>query len=330
MVTFLSGGTGTPKLLWGADAAFDMSTATIIANTGDDIDIGGLFVCPDLDTVLYERAGELHRTRWWGIENDTHHTHQALHRLAGAFDRGSAARYLPDERQTGGRDLSRWRRFAALPEFMTLGDRDRALAHARSSLLDDGLSLTEITEQIAAAYDVAVELLPMSNDPVASMIHTPNEVMHFQEYWVDRGGEPQVDDVEFRGSNDATPTEAVMNALTDRVVIGPSNPVTSLGPLLSLAGVESALEASTVVAVSPFIDEDVFSGPAAELMAAIGLPASTAGVAQTYGFADAFVIDTDDSTAIDRPVVQTDTSIDQQSDAKRVARAVTTALEMVE
>jgi LPPG:FO 2-phospho-L-lactate transferase len=169
----------------------------------------------------------------------------------------------------------------------------------------------------------------MSDDHVASLIHTPDGVMHFQEFWVARNGDPAVEDVTFRGADAAEPTDSVIDALADPVVIGPSNPVTSIGPMVAMDAFEAALADTPVVAVSPFVEERVFSGPAAKLMAAVGYDPSTAGVAAAYPFADAFVLDSADETALDRPTVRTDSSIDDEQDAERVARAVAEALEVV-
>jgi LPPG:FO 2-phospho-L-lactate transferase len=328
MVTFLSGGTGTPKLLAGAGDVFPRSSTSVVANTGDDVELGGLLVCPDVDTVLFERAGLLDRDTWWGIGDDTDATNEALLDLAGEMDLDDGPRYLPDDRQTAGRDLAQWRRFSALPEFMTIGDRDRAIHLARTSLLDGGRSLTAATRMLADAHDIAVDLLPMSDDPVASIVHTAEGPMHFQEFWVARRGEPAVEDVEFRGADAAEPTDAVLSALADQVVVGPSNPVTSIGPMVAMDGVAAALAEATVVAVSPFVEDRVFSGPADDLMAATGHDPSTAGVAEAYPWADAFVLDDDDGTDLDRPVVRTDTRMADADDAARVARAVREALEV--
>jgi LPPG:FO 2-phospho-L-lactate transferase len=153
--------------------------------------------------------------------------------------------------------------------------------------------------------------------------------MHFQEFWVAENGEPSVEGVEFRGGAAATATDAVRDALADPVVVGPSNPVTSIGPMLAVEGIETALHDTPVVAVSPFVEDEVFSGPAAKLMEAVDYEPSTAGVADAYPFADAFVLDTDDGTELDRPVVRTDTTLDTPADAERVARAVDEALEVV-
>ncbi|MFB6092326.1 MAG: 2-phospho-L-lactate transferase [Haloquadratum sp.] len=326
MVTFLAGGTGTPKLLAGADAAFDPDETTVVANTGDDVELGGHLVCPDLDTVLFHGGGVLDTETWWGIDGDTTATHDELHRLADAAGLDDGPRYLGDDAQTAGRDIARWRRFSGIAEFMEIGDRDRAVHLTRTSLLDEGHSLTEVTQRLADAFDLDVDLLPMSDDPVATLVHTDEGPMHFQEYWVHRRAEPAVRDVEFRGAAAAAPTPAVRDALDDPVVVGPSNPVTSLGPMLAMDAFAAALEETPVVAVSPFVEDRVFSGPAADLMAGVGREPSTAGVAAAYPFADAFVLDAADGTDLDRPVVRTDTRIDDADDAARVARAAEAAL----
>ena len=331
MITFLAGGTGTPKLLDGATRVWDPAEIAVVANTGDDVELGGHLVCPDVDTVLFAGGGVLDRETWWGIADDTTATHEELRRLADEVGLETAPRYLDDAAQTAGREIARWRRFSGVGEFMEIGDRDRAVHVTRTSLLDEGRTLTEATRTLADAFGVEVDLLPMSDDPVATLIHTEaGETIHFQEYWVARRGEPAVADVEFRGATDAEPTAAVREALDEPVVVGPSNPVTSVGPMLAPPGVEAALAATPVVAVSPFVDDEVFSGPAAELMAGVGYEPSTAGVADAYPFADAFVLDDDDPTELpDRHVERTDTRIDGADDAERVARACERALAAV-
>ena len=330
MVTFLAGGTGTPKLLDGATRVWDSEQVSVVANTGDDVELGGHLVCPDVDTVLFAGGGVLDRETWWGIADDTTATHAELVRLADAAGLETGPRYLDDAAPTTGRERARWRRFSGVAEFMEIGDRDRAVHVTRTSLLDEGHTLTEVTGTLADAFDLDVDLLPMSDDPVATLIHTEaGETIHFQEYWVDRRGEPGVADVEFRGAADAEPTAAVERALTQPVVIGPSNPVTSIGPMLAVPGFEAALSSTPVVAVSPFVGDQVFSGPAADLMAGVGSDPSTAGVADAYPFADAFVLDHDDPTELTCHVERTDTRIDDADDAERVAGACRRALEAV-
>jgi LPPG:FO 2-phospho-L-lactate transferase len=329
MTTFLAGGTGTPKLLAGAGEVFPPAETPVVGNTGDDVELGGLLVCPDLDTVLFLDGGVLDRDRWWGIEGDTTKTHEELGRLAEAAGLDGGPRYLPHERQTGGRAIARWRRFSGVAEFMEIGDRDRAVHVTRTSLLDEGHTLTEVTRTLATAYGLERDLLPMSDDPVASLIHTDDGFEHFQSWWVGHRADPPVEDVEFRGAGTAEPTDAVMDALDAPVVIGPSNPVTSIGPMLAMDRFREALSRTPVVAVSPFVGDRVFSGPAAKLMTAVGMEPSTRGVAEAYPFADAFVLDDADDTALDRPVVRTDTTLDTGSDSLRVARAVREALEVI-
>ncbi|WP_135828316.1 2-phospho-L-lactate transferase [Halorussus halobius] len=335
MTTFLSGGTGTPKLLAGADSVFDSAETTVVANTGDDVELGGLLVCPDVDTVLFEQGDLLDRERWWGIADDTTETHDELRALADAADLDAGPRYLPDEAQTAGRDLADWRRFSGVGEFMEIGDRDRAVHLTRTSLLDEGHSLTEVTRTLAGALDAPVDVVPMSDDPVASIVRTDAQSdyadeMHFQEFWVAHRADPAVADVDFRGADAADPSPAALDAIAaGPVVIGPSNPVTSIGPMVAIDALREALRDATVVAVSPFVEDEVFSGPAAKLMDAVGYDPSTRGVAAAYPFADAFVLDEADGTDLDRPVVRTDTEMADERDAECVAEAVADALELV-
>jgi LPPG:FO 2-phospho-L-lactate transferase len=329
-LTFLAGGTGTPKLLDGLSAHTDPAAVTVLGNVGDDVEIGGLFVSPDIDTVLFARGGELDRERWWGIEDDTTTTNEEILRLTDAAGLDGGPRYLPEGSQTDGREIARWRRFSGVGEFMTLGDRDRAVHTFRTSLLDEGHSLTEVTRTLADAFDIDVTLLPITDDPVASLIDTDEGQMHFQEFWVHHRGEPTVEGVEFRGADEAAVSASAHDALGEPVIVGPSNPVTSIGPMLAVPGVRAALAETPVVAVSPFVEDEVFSGPAANLMDGVGYEPSTAGVAEAYPFADAFVLDEDDGTDLDRPTVRTDTTLDDPADAERVLGACLEALEVVE
>lgn len=329
MVTFLAGGTGTPKLLYGSEEVFEPAETPVVCNTGDDVELGGVLVCPDVDTALFSESGRLDRETWWGIEGDTTATHDELQALASAGGLESGPRYLDEEAQTSGRRLARWRRFSGVAEFMELGDRDRAVHVTRTGLLDEGLTLTEVTRTLAGALGVDRPVLPMSDDPVATIVHTDDGPMHFQEFWVHRRGEPAVEEVAFRGADVAVPTDAVSRALEGPVVVGPSNPVTSIGPMLALEGVPEALESTPVVAVSPFVEDRVFSGPANELMAATGHDPSTAGVAELYPFVDAFVLDAEDGTTLDRPTVRTDTHLGTPADGARVCRAVLEAFDAI-
>jgi LPPG:FO 2-phospho-L-lactate transferase len=325
-IALLAGGTGTPKLLAGVRRLLDPARVAVVGNTGDDVELGGHLVCPDLDTVLFDGGGVLDRERWWGIADDTTATHDRLRALAADVGLEPGPRYLPSAAQTEGRRIARHRRFSGVAEFMQIGDRDRAVHITRTGLLDEGHTLTEVTRALADAFGLDVSLLPMSDDPVATLVHTDEGAMHFQAFWVARRGEPSVEDVEFRGAARATTTPAVREALSAPVVVGPSNPVTSVGPMVALDGIREALDATPVVAVSPFVGREAFSGPAPALMRGTGREPSTAGVAAAYPWADAFVLDDADPTELDRPVVRTDTRIDGPTDAERVTRAALDAL----
>ncbi|WP_181692900.1 2-phospho-L-lactate transferase [Natronomonas sp. LN261] len=329
MVTFLAGGTGTPKLLRGSASVFPPADTPVVCNTGDDVELSGVLVCPDVDTVLFSEGGLLDRETWWGIDGDSTETHEAVHRLADDAGLDTGPRYLSADAQTAGREISRHRRFSGVAEFMRLGDRDRAVHVTRTGLIDEGRTLTAATATLAEALALDRPVLPMSDDPVATIVHTSEGAMHFQEYWVGHRAGPDVDRVEFRGAADADPTDAVLDALDSPVVVGPSNPITSVGPMLAMDRFRTALESTPVVAVSPFVEDQVFSGPAAKLLAASGYAPSTEGVADAYPFADAFVLDTDDGTDLERPVVRTDTELGTPEAGERVCRAVREALERV-
>lgn len=326
MTTFLSGGTGTPKLVTGVS---DTSACVVIGNTGDDIELGGHLICPDLDTVVFLLGGLLDRETWWGIADDTVATHERIQEVSAAMGFDSSPRRLSDAAQVGGRDIARWRRFSGVGEFMEIGDYDRAVHIIRTSLLDEGYSLSEVTAQLAAAFSVSMSVYPMSDDPVATIIHTPDGEMHFQEYWVAHRASPRVEDVEYRGADEAEITGSVREALADEVIIGPSNPITSIGPMVAIDSFRAALEDTSVVAVSPFVGDTVFSGPAGELLEGMGFEPSTKGVAAAYPYVDAFVLDTADDTSLDRPVVRTNTSLDSPEDAARVLTACHEALAVV-
>ncbi|MFP4188490.1 MAG: 2-phospho-L-lactate transferase [Halobacteriales archaeon] len=311
MTTFLSGGTGTPKLLDGGRDVLD--GFNVVVNTGDDIEIAGNLVCPDIDTVLYTLSDRIDRDRWWGVDGDSHATHDALTRDGVRVERVEAAR-----------ELGVGRAFSGDGEFMLIGDEDRATQVVRSSALDSGATLTEATERVASWLGVPDDerVLPVTDDRVATYIETDDGTLAFQVWWVAREGEPEPRGVEFRGADDAEATGATVEALKEDVVIGPSNPVTSIGPMLAVDGVRDALRETHVVAVSPFVGGEVVSGPAARLMRAVDLPPSSEGVYEAYSdFLDVLVVDGEDPE-VDCRVVETDTSLDTRDDAARLTETV--------
>lgn len=291
----LSGGTGTPKLLNGLKRIISQEDITTIVNTAEDRWISGNLVCPDIDTVLYTFADLIDDSRWWGIRNDTFYTHEILKRLG-------------------------------YKELMMLGDQDRATHILRSELIRDGLTLTQSTDKLISSFGIKAKILPMSDDPVATMLLTPEGEMHFQDFWITHKGNPEVLNVRFDGLDKAEPTPEVMNALKseDAVIIGPSNPITSIGPILELKGIRSMLQKKRVIAISPIVGDKPVSGPAGKLMAAMGYEVSSAGVAQCYAdFLDVLVVDQrDDCVLPDVGVVKTDTMMATVERSEALARFI--------
>ncbi len=263
----LSGGTGTPKLLHGLRRLIPDEEITVIVNTAEDIMISGNLVSPDVDTVLYLFSGKLDESKWWGIRDDTFHTHTALKKLG-------------------------------INEKLMIGDKDRAAHILRSELMRNGASLTRATLQLSTALRIKAIVLPMCDEKVDTMINTPQGQMHFQDFWVGAHGEPDVLDIEIKGLEKAKTTREVMEALgsEDNVIIGPSNPITSIGPILALKYMRGILSMKKVIAVSPVIGDSPVSGPAGKLMKAQGFAVSSLGVAEYYGdILDTMVIDERDT-----------------------------------
>lgn len=266
----LSGGTGTPKLLNGLRSLIPPEDITVVVNTAEDIWVSGNLITPDIDTILYLLSGRLDTEKWWGVAGDTFRTHETM--KSSGFDEG-----------------------------MMLGDLDRATHIMRSDILRNGGTLTSSIRKLCGAFGIRTDILPMSEDPVSTMITTPQGKMHYQDFWVKNHGEPDVVDVSMDGISDAAIAPAVLEALeTDgEVLIGPSNPITSIGPILALTGMRKILKQKRVVAVSPIIGKEPVSGPAGKLMQARGFEVSSVGVAMCYqDIVDVFVIDERDTADI--------------------------------
>ncbi|MCX9011394.1 MAG: 2-phospho-L-lactate transferase [Candidatus Methanoperedens sp.] len=293
----LSGGTGTPKLLQGLRLLIPDEKITVIVNTAEDITVSGNLVTPDLDTVLYLFSGQLDDAKWWGIKNDTFHTYHALKKLG-------------------------------ISEKLMIGDTDRAAHIFRSELMGKGASLTEATLQLSMRLGIKARILPMCDEKVDTMINTLQGLVHFQDFWVGARGEPEVMGLHIEGIEGAKPSEEVLEALSseDNVIIGPSNPITSIGPILAVKGMRKILAQKKVIAVSPIIGDSPVSGPAGKLMAAKGFPVSSAGVAECYGdILDAMVIDQrDTANERDSPVrtVRCDTLMTSIEKSKALAGCV--------
>ncbi len=262
----LSGGTGTPKLIRGLRRLVTDEEITVIVNTAEDMMVSGNLVSPDMDTVLYLFAGMLDESKWWGVKDETYHTNTALRELGHS-------------------------------EKMLIGDNDRATHVFRSELMRNGATLTEATAKLSSKLGISAHILPMCDEKVDTMITTPDQVMHFQDFWIGAHGEPEVMDVGISGIENARSTDDVLAALEseDNVIIGPSNPITSINPILALPGMRDILKRKNVVAVSPIIGNKPVSGPAGKLMKAAGFDVSPMGVARCYkDLIDVLVIDGQD------------------------------------
>ena len=258
----LSGGTGTPKLLRGLLNLCPETQLTVIANTGDDIWVSGNLVCPDIDTVICTIAG-ITSDRWWGIRDDTFLTHEAL------VSRGHEERLI-------------------------IGELDRAIHIFRSDLLRQGVSLTEATLLLCASFGVSSKVLPMTNDFVPTIIQTDEGEMHIQDFLIKHKQLPAVMQVNCETSAMTTEVKTALKE-NDAVVIGPSNPISSIGPILRVNGIREALKDRFVVAVSPIVGTEPVSGPARKFMESMGLPVSSVGVAEFYSdFLDILIVDNTD------------------------------------
>jgi LPPG:FO 2-phospho-L-lactate transferase len=264
-ITALAGGVGASKLLLGLHDVIDQRDLTVIVNTGDDITLHGLKISPDLDIVTYTLAGIVDEAKGWGYRGETFH---ALKRLA-AFGRIN---------------------------WFNLGDRDLATHIHRSAMLAEGKVLSDTAEAIRLALNVKTRILPMCDEPVPTMIDTAEGELHFQEYLVERRAEPVVRGIRFDGADKTRPAKGVLEAVrdADRILICPSNPLISIGPILAVPGIREALRSrrESVVAVCPIVGGKSLKGPSDKMLAELGYEASALGVAKLYAdFSGTFVID---------------------------------------
>jgi LPPG:FO 2-phospho-L-lactate transferase len=274
VIAILCGGVGGAKLVDGlASSLPDPSLLTVIVNTADDWDHLGLHISPDVDTVLYTLAGRAHPERGWGIAGDTWEALEMLGRYG-------------------------------FPTWFRLGDRDLATHLARTVWLREGRSLTAVTQALAAALGVRPRVLPMSDDRVATVVRTPAGRLPFQEYFVARRAADPVHGIEFEGIGRARPSPEVYESLQAArlIIVAPSNPLVSIGPILALPGMRPALAASRAlrIAVTPLVGGQAIKGPTVEMLRGMGIPAEPAAVAALYrDFVDVFVLDAQDRDASD-------------------------------
>jgi LPPG:FO 2-phospho-L-lactate transferase len=255
MITILSGGTGTPKLIQGMSKIVRGGELSIIVNTAEDHWLAHGFISPDVDTVVYTLAGIVDDTRWHGIKGDTYHTHVELVKL------GSS-------------------------EYLRIGDLDRAIHIWRGELLKKGEKLSRIIERFCQSLKVKASVMPMSDNTVKSIIECKEGEMDLHEFWVKRGGKPKVNGVRYSGLKEAKALHEAVNSIekAEKVIIGPSNPVTSIYPIIGFEDMREALikNRAKVIAVSPIIGNNAFSGPAEKMMKAAGIEVSVKGIAGFY------------------------------------------------
>jgi len=275
-IVALAGGIGASKLLVGLIRAMDPRELTIIVNTGDDIVLHGLAISPDLDIVTYSLAGMVNPETGWGFREETFHAHDQL----AAYGR---------------------------PAWFHLGDRDLATHIHRTAMLLEGATLSEAAESIRLALGVQAKILPMSDQPVPTMIDTEQGRLNFQEYLVQKRAEPVVRKISFDGIERALPAPGVLESLerAEVIVICPSNPLISIGPILAVPGMREALRKrrEDVVAVCPIVGGKSLKGPSDRMLAQLGFEVSASGVARMYqDICATFLIDTVD--AGERPAVE--------------------------
>jgi LPPG:FO 2-phospho-L-lactate transferase len=279
VIAVLSGGVGAARLLTGLQTIAEPSSLTAIVNVGDDTELHGLAISPDNDTITYTLAGAIDLERGWGLSGETWQVMAALERFAGARPEGSNAG-------------ATW---------FGLGDRDLATHLYRTHRLREGASLTDVTAEVALAYGVRVRLLPVTDDPLRTMLSVSDGgEIGFQEYFVHRQHSVAITAVRFDGAETATATSSVTTALrtAEILVIAPSNPIVSIGPVLAVPGVREIVRErrANTVAVSPIVAGRALKGPADRMLAELGHPVSVRGVAALYrDVASVLVIDVADS-----------------------------------
>jgi LPPG:FO 2-phospho-L-lactate transferase len=301
-ITALAGGVGASKLLLGLYDVMDPRDLTVIVNTGDDITLHGLKISPDLDIVTYTLAGIVDEAKGWGYRDETFH---ALKHLA-AFGRIN---------------------------WFNLGDRDLATHIHRTAMLAEGKSLSYAAEAIRVALGVTARIFPMSDKAVSTIIDTDEGELHFQEYLVKRRAEPVVRGIRFDGADDAGPANGVLEAIrgASRIVICPSNPLISIGPILAVRGIRDALRMrkKSVVAVCPIVGGKSLKGPSDKMLEELGYEASALGVAKLYAdFTGTFVIDPADKAqsggirSLGMKVEIVPTVMTSRTDKRKLARSL--------
>ena len=298
-ITLLAGGTGSVKLVRGFSKIDDVEL-TIISNVGDNIWLHGLYICPDLDTILYGLSGLLDTSKGWGVSNDTFDVLDQLN-------------------------------FFGQKTWFNLGDRDLALHLVRTNLLNSGISLTDIIANLSKILGIQEIIIPSSNQPIETHVETDQGDIHLQEYWVKHNATPKVLAVKYKGADNALPSPGVIDSIqsADKIIICPGNPITSILPILAIKNIRSSLVNTSVpvIALSPILNKTPINGPAGLLMASLNIPVSSLGVAKLYSdFLNTFIAHTDDFDSsseinnIGAKLINTDILMKSDFDEERLAR----------
>lgn len=301
-ITALAGGVGAAKLISGLVKLISPKDLTVIVNTGDDVILHGLYISPDVDIITYTLAGLVDERRGWGIKEDTYNCLEMLGKYGGET-------------------------------WFNLGDKDLATHIFRTKMLKEGFTLTQIAKKVTSLLDVQACILPMSDERVETMIHIEGGMINFQRYLVERGARDEVLGVEFIGARSARPAPGVIESLlaAEKVVVCPSNPVVSIGPILAVHEIRDTLRElkTPVVAVSPIIQGSPVKGPADKLMRGLNLEVSARSVASLYKeFLDTMVIDEKDEAeeesikSMGLKVLKTDIAMRSLEDKVRVAKLI--------
>ena len=303
-ITVLAGGSGAAKFLLGLVDVVPEEQVHVVVNVGDDHEVWGLYVTPDIDSILYALAGELDPNRGWGRRDETFRCLETIKKLR-------------------------------MPSWFRVGDRDLATHLVRSDLLRHGADLTEATAQLADRFGLGAVIMPVTDSPVRTRIHTPEETLAFQEYFVRENCAPKVQGVSYEGADAARASTTVVDSILNasRIILAPSNPVTSIGAILAVPGIREALvnTRAGIVAISPIIGSQPVSGPAGILMEATGSNGVSArAVAERYrDFLDQIVIHTTDLPLLEEVrsagvgVWVENILINSVDDASRLAQRVT-------
>ncbi len=265
-ITILAGGTGSVKLVRGVVSQEDK--VNVISNVGDNYWLYGLYVCPDIDTIIYGLADLLDQERGWGIKKDTFNFLRQM--------------------EVFGEET--WFR---------VGDRDAATHLIRTNMLKNGKNLSDITKWMCEKFAIEAKVIPVTDNTIETRITSNNRELHIQEYWVKYRGRDDVEGIQYIGADKARPNPEAVNAMHDSemVIIAPGNPLTSIGPMLSIKGIRKELSKikKKVVAISPLIGDNAISGPAAKYMQAAGIESNAYGLAKMYSdVCSNIIVDTKD------------------------------------